>query len=130
MLNSDLARHARPRSKGHWLSFLLVALVAASSAGCSFVFVEGPKPGTAAACTDSLIFPGVDFAGATYEGLRLAYIATRSDAASAGALIPKKADIALASGALALFAVSGIVGALNVSACRAAIAQEIGRAHV
>ena len=103
------------------LVLLLGPLLVAHATGCSFIFVDGPKPGTAAPCTDSFVFPGVDLGLATYEGLRIAYVATRSDAP--GVLISKRADIAIASGSLALFAASAIVGAVNVSACRASIAR-------
>jgi len=112
---------ARPTYAAYRLVLPFVALLPAPIAGCSFIFVDGPRPGTAVACTDSFVFPGIDIAGAAYEGLRIAYVASSSD--PRGVIVSRSTDIGIASGALALFAASAIVGAVNVGACRASIAQ-------
>jgi hypothetical protein len=112
-------RTVRPSSKTP--SLLLV--LALATGGCSFVFVDGPKPGTAALCTDSFVMPAVDGALATLEGLRTLYVATRPDAFYDGSPISRNAQIAVGTGLIVAFTASAIVGATQVTACRESIAD-------
>ena len=96
---------------------------ALSSSGCSFLFVDGPKIENATGCTDSVLWPVVDYAIAGLQGVRTVYAASSPDSAYEGARISKEADIVLGSSLLVLFASSAIVGTMRVRDCKDSIGR-------
>jgi hypothetical protein len=107
----------------------LVGMALAASAGCSFLFVEGPPKhashDSALACTDSYTWPVVDTLVAVSQGLRILTIVTPLGKSFERPLsVDPKTDFMVGLGTLTLAATSATVGYVRVKEC-----QDLGRAR-
>jgi len=103
---------------------LLTPLLAAPTTGCSFLFVDGPTARGPGSCTDSMVWPTVDYVAAGLEGVRILYAANQPESAYIGKPYSKTGDIAFGVSFLSLFVLSGLVGTTRVNECQVAMATE------
>jgi hypothetical protein len=115
-------------SGGRWkriVTGILGAAFAASSGGCSFIFVDAPNavisphdpPRYNTQCTENPAAPTLDIVLALLQAARTGYAFTRSESDYRGKLLSRKADIGFGLSLTTLFTVSGIYGASSVSEC-------------
>lgn len=112
---------------GRVVSWVLLASMAVSSAGCSLIFVKPPPRVDAGTidtgtrrCTTSKVAPVLDTLFTGLEGARIVYAATASDSVYKDSQpFGRSTDIALGAAFAALFLSSAIYGYVSTAKCSA-----------
>lgn len=110
---------------GRAVSQVLLVSLAASSAGCSFIFVRPPPSVDAGTidsgsrrCTTSKVAPVLDTLFTGLQGARIVYAATASDKTySESQPISRSTDIALGITMAAVFLSSAVYGYVTTAKC-------------
>lgn len=114
-----IGRGSRP---ARVVAVVTAATLAASTAGCSFLFVDPPPPledrPPIIHCTSSDILPVVDMLITAAQVMRTALALWASDAEYKTSAIPREADVGIGIGLSALFLSSSVVGFRETSKCR------------
>jgi hypothetical protein len=103
------------------LTLVLIAALAGSQAGCSFLFVQAPTPEShrgVRECTSSSAAPVIDLLIGGFQLVRTLSALGAADDAYRGAPISREADVTLGISLLTLFTASAVEGFKWTSECR------------